>query len=538
MNEFLLLSAIILIACVIGSKLSMRFGVPTLLFFISLGMIFGSDGLFKIHFDNYSVAEKICSSALIFIMFYGGFGTKWSTARPVAIQATLLSTLGVFVTAGLTGLFCHLILNIPLLEALLIGSVLSSTDAASVFSILRSQRLNLKYNTAPMLEIESGSNDPCAYMLTIILLTSIGGTLTAGDIAYSIFSQFFYGGLIGIILAFIASWVLKNIQFGENGFDSIFLVAIALVAYALPSLVDGNGYLSTYIAGIILGNQHIPKKKNLVNFFDAFNGMMQMLIFFLLGLLVFPSKLPLYFLPALCIALFLTVIARPLSILLLLTPFKAPINQQLIMSWAGLRGAASIVFAIIAVVSPNYADDSIFSIVFCVVLLSLLFQGGLLPFASKYFNMIDHTDNVLKTFNDYSDEHDIDFIRLKITDFHPWVNKKICQLGSIPETLIVAIIRQKVTITPNGNTTLKSGDTLIICAKTYQDNNNIELNELVVNNKNPWIGQKLRDINISKDSLIVLIQRKGQDIIPDGDTTIELQDTLVIFSQKNLLHIA
>ena len=337
MTLFLLISAIILIACVIGSKLSTRFGVPTLVFFIGLGMLFGSDGLFKIHFEDYSLAEKICSAALIFIMFYGGFGTKWKTARPIAKQAVLLSTFGVFITAALTGIFCHLILGLPPLEGLLIGAVLSSTDAASVFSILRSQKLNLKYSTAPMLEIESGSNDPCAYMLTIILLTSIGSSLNFFDISYLIFAQFAYGIIIGVILAFIASLILKNVQFGENGFYSIFLVAIALAAYALPSLVDGNGYLSTYIAGIILGNQNIPKKKNLVNFFDAFNGMMQMLIFFLLGLLVFPSKLPYYFVPALFIAIFLTFIARPITMAILLTPFKAPLNQQLIMSWAGLR---------------------------------------------------------------------------------------------------------------------------------------------------------------------------------------------------------
>ena len=160
MTLFLLISAIILIACVIGSKLSTRFGVPTLVFFIGLGMLFGSDGLFKIHFEDYSLAEKICSAALIFIMFYGGFGTKWKTARPIAKQAVLLSTFGVFITAALTGIFCLLLLGLPPLEGLLIGAVLSSTDAASVFSILRSQKLNLKYSTAPMLEIESGSNDP------------------------------------------------------------------------------------------------------------------------------------------------------------------------------------------------------------------------------------------------------------------------------------------------------------------------------------------------------------------------------------------
>lgn len=207
MTLFLLISAIILIACVIGSKLSTRFGVPTLLFFIGLGMLFGSDGLFQIHFEDYSLAEKICSAALIFIMFYGGFGTKWKTARPIAKQAVLLSTLGVFITAALTGIFCHLVLGLPPLEGLLIGAVLSSTDAASVFSILRSQKLNLKYSTAPMLEIESGSNDPCAYMLTIILLTSIGSSLNFFDISYLIFAQFAYGIIIGVILAFIASWI-------------------------------------------------------------------------------------------------------------------------------------------------------------------------------------------------------------------------------------------------------------------------------------------------------------------------------------------
>ena len=389
-----------------------------------------------------------------------------------------------------------------------------------------------------MLEIESGSNDPCAYMLTIILLTSIGSSLNFFDISYLIFAQFAYGIIIGVVLAFIASWILKNVQFGENGFDSIFLVAIALAAYALPSLVDGNGYLSTYIAGIILGNQNIPKKKNLVNFFDAFNGMMQMLIFFLLGLLVFPSKLPYYFVPALFIAIFLTFIARPITMAILLSPFKAPLNQQLIMSWAGLRGAASIVFAIVAVVSPNYADDSIFSIVFCVVLLSLLFQGALLPSASKHLNMIDEHENVLKTFNDYTDENNIHFTCLELNNSHPWINKQIRDIGSIPGTLIAAILRKGATITPKGDTFLRDGDTLIICAKTYQGNDNITLNEINIDANNEFIGKKLRDIDIKKDSLVVLIQRNGVDIIPDGDTILEEKDTLVVFSQKNLFHLA
>ena len=538
MNSILLLGAIVLIACVIGSKISTKLGIPTLLFFIGLGMLFGSEGLFKIDFENYSFAEKICSAALIFIMFYGGFGTKWSTARPVALKATLLSTLGTLITAILTGLFCHVVFKLPLLEGMLIGSVLSSTDAASVFSILRSQRLNLKYGTAPLLEIESGSNDPCAYMMTILLLSAMGGDILLSDISYSIFAQLAYGLIISVALAFIGSYVLRHIRFGEDGFDSIFLVAIALAAYALPSLIGGNGYLSAYIAGIILGNQRIPQKKNLVNFFDAFNGIMQMVIFFLLGLLVFPSNLILYFVPALLIALFLTFIARPVAVAILLTPFKAPLNQQHIVSWAGLRGAASIVFAIIAVVSPNYHNDSIFSVVFCVVLLSLLFQGALLPRASKKLNMIDDNENVLKTFNDYSDENDINFIRLDLKNDHPWVGKQIREIGSIPGALIAAILRQGATITPKGNTILKNEDSLIICAKSYQDKDGIKLNEIIINADSLLIGKKLKEADIGKDSLVVLIQRNGTDIIPDGNSEINAGDVLVVYSQKNLFHLA
>lgn len=538
MNSILLLGAIVLIACVIGSKISTKLGIPTLLFFIGLGMLFGSEGLFKIDFENYSFAEKICSAALIFIMFYGGFGTKWSTARPIALKATLLSTLGTLITAILTGLFCHVVFNLPLLEGMLIGSVLSSTDAASVFSILRSQRLNLKYGTAPLLEIESGSNDPCAYMMTILLLSAMGGNISLSDISYSIFAQLAYGLIIGVALAFIGSYVLRHIRFGEDGFDSIFLVAIALAAYALPSLIGGNGYLSAYIAGIILGNQRIPQKKNLVNFFDAFNGIMQMVIFFLLGLLVFPSNLILYFVPASLIALFLTFIARPVAVAILLTPFKAPLNQQHIISWAGLRGAASIVFAIIAVVSPNYHNDSIFSVVFCVVLLSLLFQGALLPRASKKLNMIDDNENVLKTFNDYSDENDIKFIRLDLKNDHPWVGKQIREIGSIPGALIAAILRQGATITPKGNTILKNEDSLIICAKSYQDKDGIKLNEIIINADSLLIGKKLKEADIGRDSLVVLIQRNGTDIIPDGNSEINAGDVLVVYSQKNLFHLA
>lgn len=316
----ILLAAVVMLTCVAANKLSFRLGIPMLLIFILLGMFFGSDGVVKIPFDNYAFAEQICTVALIFIMFYGGFGTTWQEAKPVAIKAILLSTVGVALTALFTGIFCHFILQIPWLESLLIGAVISSTDAASVFSILRSKRLNLRDHTASLLEVESGSNDPCAYMLTVILLTMISGQSTDASIGYMVFAQLAYGLLFGGLIAWAAARVLKNKRFMTAGFDAVFVVAVALLSYAIPTVLGGNGYLSAYLVGIVLGNQPIVNKASLVHFFDGMTSLMQMLIFFLLGLLSFPSKLPQIAVPALMIALFLTFIARPLAVGLTLTP--------------------------------------------------------------------------------------------------------------------------------------------------------------------------------------------------------------------------
>ena len=284
MAPVLLLCGIVFIVCILSNKLSTKIGVPALLLFILLGMLCGSDGLFKIQFSDYHITDQICSVALIFIMFYGGFGTNWKVARPVAPQAILLSSLGVVITAALTGLFCHYVLRMPLLEGLLIGAVISSTDAASVFSILRSKKLNLKHGLASMLEIESGSNDPTAYMLTVILLALM---TPGGDTpyAYLIFAQVAYGLIFGFGLAFAAVFVLKRIRLGNSALHMIFMVGIALVAYALPTLIGGNGYLSVYITGIVLGNSKIRHKVELAHFFDGFTWIMQIALIFNIGLL-------------------------------------------------------------------------------------------------------------------------------------------------------------------------------------------------------------------------------------------------------------
>lgn len=528
MSVYILLVAAIILICVALNKVSNKLGIPMLLAFIVLGMLFGSDGIVKIPFDNYVISEQICSIALIFIMFYGGFGTNWKQAKPIAVNAVLLSSVGVILTALLTGLFCHLVLKINIFESMLIGAVISSTDAASVFSILRSKRLNLKDNTASLLEVESGSNDPCSYMLTIIVLAIMGNTFSGVELVYMVFAQVIYGVVLGIIVAKIGTWCLAKFKFATAGFDTIFVFSLPLVAYAVSTLIGGNGYLSTYILGIILGNKSIPNKKSLVYFFDGITGLMQMLIFFLLGLLASPSELPKILLPSLAIALFLTFVARPLSIFAILLPSKRSFNQKLLVSWSGLRGAASIVFAIMATINPTYMKHDIFHIVFFIVLFSISLQGSLIPYMAKRLDMIDEDGNVMKTFNDYSDEVPVQFIKLSISKNHQWGGKKIKEITLPPDLLLVLIIRNDKRIIPKGHTTILAGDIIVLTALSLKEDFGAHLTEMVIEKDNEWIGKPLSEITVGPEKLIIVVKRNEKVIIPNGRTIVKEDDTLVI----------
>lgn len=530
MNIYILLVAVVILACILCNRISSRFGIPMLLVFILLGMFFGSDGVIRIPFDNFEFAEQICSIALIFIMFYGGFGTKWSAAKPVVGRALLLSTVGVVLTAGLTGMFCCFVLGIDLAESFLIGSLISSTDAASVFSILRSRRLNLKYHTASLLEVESGSNDPCSYMLTTIMLGIMSGSgIDMGHILYSVFAQIVFGLLAGILAACITMVVLEHFQFTTEGFDTVFVFAMVLLSYAAPSALGGNGYLAVYIFGIVFGNQKWKNKKTLVHFFDGVTGLMQMMVFFLLGLLSFPSELPKVVLPAVFIALFLTFVARPLAVMILLSPFRCRKEQQILVSAAGLRGAASIVFAIMAVTSPAKIGNDVFHIVFFIVLFSILLQGTLLPLLAEKLNMIDEEEDVLKTFTDYTEEVPVRFIQFTVKKGHPWAGSQIKDILLPPETLLVQIQKKDHTmITPDGNTVLSDGDILILSARAPRIAREVQLTELALEKGNEWIGKKVSDLNLEPGKLVVMVQRKEDIVIPNGRTILEESDILVM----------
>ena len=526
MNEALLLMGCVILLCTLMGRYLDRLAVPSLLIFIDLGMCFGENGLLRIPFDDYDAANVICSASLIFIMFYGGFGTNLNAARPVVVQSVVLSTLGVAGTAGAVAAFAHLVLGLPWVESFLIGSVISSTDAASVFNILRSKKLALKYHTDSLLEIESGSNDPISYMLTTVAVGIMGGQDVF--IPLLLVQQIAIGALGGLLLGKLAIWSLRRGMFPSEQSQTIFVFAVVILSYALPTVLGGNGYLSSYLCGIYMGSTKLPQKRNLVHFFDVVTDVAQVLIFFLLGLLVTPVELPSVLLPALAIMVFLTFLARPAVVSILMLPFRPSLAQVGVVSWAGLRGVASIVFAIMAVLQGAETRYNLFNLVFCIVLLSISLQGSLLPRVSAKLHMIDHTADVSKTFNDYQEESDIDFIKIHLDKNHPWNGKTLRELPLPSDLLVVMIARREETIVPNGSTVLLPGDLLVLAARAFEDRENLSLQEIVVEKGHKWVGRSLRQIPTRSDTLIVMIKRGNETIIPGGSTILQAGDTLVI----------
>lgn len=529
MNNYLLLIGTVILICILMRRYVEKLPVPSLLIFILLGMIFGENGLFKIPFNNYSMADAVCTTSLIFIMFYGGFGINIKAAKPAAAKAVLLSTVGVVLTAGFTGLFVHYVLGLDIMESILIGSVISSTDAASVFNILKSKKLDLKYNTASLLELESGSNDPVSYMLTAVIITLMSGQEISVPLMLA--EQLAFGIGAGLLTGWLAMVILKKWPFDAEHGRTIFVFAIAIIAYALPASVGGNGYLSVYLCGMIMGNSRHPAKRYLVHFFDVVTDVVQVLIFFLLGLLVTPVDLPEVFVPALLIMVFMTLIARPASVLMLLVPFKSKAGQIGLVSWAGLRGVASIVFAIMAVLSDVQLKYNLFNLVFCIVLLSISVQGTLLPWVSRKLRMIDNSSSVNKTFSDYQEENDVSFIQMHIRKEHPWAMKQIKDIVFGREMLISIVIRNNTWIVPRGDTQLLAEDIIVLAAKPFDDTDKIALREVVIDNGHKWCGMHLKDVNMPDTALAVMVLRDGSTLIPKGDLKIQDKDMLVIAMQ-------
>ena len=537
MINIMIICGLVLLISITSTKILYKFGVPILLIFIMLGMLFGSDGIVGIYFNDYQLTNKIATVALIFIMFFGGFGTNWSMAKPVAIPSILLSTLGVVFTAGLTGVFCFLVFKTTLLEGLLIGSIVGSTDAASVFAILRSQRLNLKGSIASMLELESGSNDPCAYMLTTIVL-GIMSNSNNGNIFIMVLSQILLGGMVAVVLAKLSIYLLRHFKFEIEGFYPIFMTAIAVLAYSLSEYLGGNGYLCVYITGIIIGNAKIPHKKSIFQFLDGISWLMQIMLFFLLGLLAFPSKIPLVIGKGILISIFMILVARPVAIFSILYWFKVPIKQQIFIAWVGIRGAASIVFAIFAETYGVSMNNDFFHIIFFIALFSVVVQGTITPKLAKKLDLIDNEESVFKTFNDYKEDKSTSLVEFTIDEHNIIANKTIMD-ANIPEDILVVMIKRNGDVfVPNGSTEVLPGDILVLSGNKlkhfneYHEDKSTTLTEFSVEENSSLINKSIKDANIPDDVLIVMIKRKGEVLVPNGNTIILPEDILVVTSNN------
>lgn len=381
----ILVVAILLVATVVAGTLSSRFGLPALVGFLGLGMLAGSDGLGGIAFDNYALAQTVGIVCLIFILFSGGLDTDWREVRGAAAPAMVLATLGVLISAGIVGAIATLVLDFSLLQGMLLGAVVASTDAAAVFAIVRSQTKPLKPKIAGLIELESGSNDPGAIFLVGAILMLTLNAAPPHALAGDFLVQMLIGGAVGVGLGFATPIVLNRARLRVAGFTLVLSVAIALLAYGGAEVAYGNGFLAAYVAGIVAGNRDFIAKRETLLFQDGLAWLAQVIMFMSLGLLVFPSQLPGVIVPGLIMTAALMLVARPISVFICLAPFRNfDWRAKLFVSWAGLRGAVPIVLATFPIVAGAPSAQTIFNIVFFVVVASSLIQGPTLgPLANR-----------------------------------------------------------------------------------------------------------------------------------------------------------
>lgn len=388
---YIVVIGVILFVSVYASKISEKIGLPLLLVFLVLGMLLGSDGIVGINFDNTLLAQAVGSVALIFILYSGGLDTHWEQVKPVIASGVVLATFGVLATALVLAIFCYLMWNVTFLEALLLGSIVSSTDAAAVFMVLRSQKIQLKNNIKPLLELESGSNDPMAIFLTITVLQLIvmQGSSNVWEWLAQFVGQFAIGGMIGVLCGYVFPKICTRVNISQAGLYPLISIAWLFMVFGVSALLGGNGYLSVYIAGIIANRFAFPYKSHIIAFHDAVAWMMQIAVFLVLGLLVFPSQLLDVALPALVLVFVLMFIARPLGVFASLAKSRYGNKEKLFISWVGLRGAVPIILATYPFVYHLEQSQLIFNIVFFMVFISVLVQGMTLGFAARKLGIVE-----------------------------------------------------------------------------------------------------------------------------------------------------
>lgn len=469
-ENIVLVGSLLLLVSILVGKTSFKFGIPTLLLFLTIGMLAGSEGLGGIYFDNPKIAQFVGVVSLNFILFSGGLDTSWPTVKPILKIGLMLSTLGVLLTALSLGYFVFIITDFTIYESLLLGAIVSSTDAAAVFSILRGKNLALKKNLRPTLELESGSNDPMAYVLTIAFL---GLVVEPDKSLWSLIplflTQMVIGAGAGFLFGKVSKWVINNIQLDFEGLYPVLVIALMFITYSTTDVMGGNGFLAIYLCSVYLGNQNLIHKKNILAMFDGLAWLMQIVLFLTLGLLVFPSQIVPYLGVGLLIAVFLIFIARPMAVFISLLPFKMKLQRRFYVAWVGLRGAVPIVFATYPLLAGIDKANTIFNVVFFISVTSVLLQGTTLGKVASWLGAALPEEEKLN--------NPTDALRAN----HPKAAMK------------------EVLITPGSLS----------------------------------VGKKIVDLKLPQNSIIALIERDGQYIMPKGSSIIQANDKLVVLADKN-----
>jgi potassium/hydrogen antiporter len=470
MIEYILIAAsLLLVVSVLVSKISDRFGVPALLLFLLVGMLAGSDGPGGIYFDDPALARSIGVIALVLILFAGGLDTEWRSVRPVIKEGMILSTIGVLITALVVGFFACLLFDFPLIDGLLLGAIISSTDAAAVFSVLRSKGVGLKGQLRPLLELESGSNDPMAIFLTVGLIQLIAEPASSPvDLIGSFFLQMLLGAALGYGMGRVILVLVNRLRLGYEGLYPVLTVSLVFLAFGLTSVVGGNGFLAVYVAGIVVGNRVFVHKRSLLSFHDGLAWLMQIAMFLTLGLLVFPSRLVPIMGPGLLVAGFLMFVARPIAVMVGLLPSSLTWREKAFVSWIGLRGAVPIILATFPLLARIPHADLIFNVVFFVVLTSVLLQGTSIPSVARWLGL----DAPTKPKRAYPIEFtpmgglEGDLKEIPILPNAHAAGKAIVELGLPDDFLVILVARGEEFLVPSGGTVVRGGDTLLVLSGT------------------------------------------------------------------------
>ncbi len=470
-ENVLLIGSVLLFISIFAGKTSYRFGVPTLIFFLAIGMLAGSEGLGRINFNDPAIAQFIGIVALNFILFSGGLDTHWQSIKPVLWKGIALSTLGVLITAVSVGFFVYYITDFTIYEGLLLGAIVSSTDAAAVFSILRSKNLGLKNQLRPVLELESGSNDPMAFFLTIAF-TGLVLNQDAGFVSIipMFFKQIIIGGVLGFAFGRLGKLIINKIRLEFEGLYPVLVIALMFFTFSFTDFINGNGFLAVYITAVYLGNHELIHKKTILKAFDGFAWIMQIILFLTLGLLVFPSHVMPVIGIGLLISAFMIFLARPLSVFVSLMFFRMKNRSRLFISWIGLRGAVPIVFATYPLIANIDKSQMIFNIVFFISLTSIIVQGTSLSLIAKWLHVVLPSKAKPKTPLEIflNEDEKSEFTEYELYPGSTVVGKRIFELN-FPQSAIIALIKRNGKyLAPNGSSKLEKGDKLVIISEDKQ----------------------------------------------------------------------